>query len=545
MPNLVGQEGSFDYPGFDYAAPRTKIARKLALAQALQRQGLDPISTDRQVGGWAVPISPFEGAAKLAQVYFGAKVGHSAEGNQAELAKQAQGDYRTALGKALANSGLDPGEIDSITAAGSNPMASQMMPFITGIAQQKRQMKMLQDWLGGQGVPGQAQAAPAAPQEGAGTVLAPGAPGAMPAAGGGQLGTMPVGARNVMGGAMMGIPGLTELGKMQHADSQNRGDVRYDQNGKAFVMNANGTVQYLDGITARDKGVPVDTGGAVQFSNEYTGGPVGAPIQKGLNPEAQRNIPLAEQKQAFETGLPTPRPIQPQGMPQQQAIPVGAPPVGRPLPIPTAAPVAPQGRQPIPVPSPGVTPKAQAEINATRAGDKPTATAALGDATNNLDRLAKEVQGIMDDPALSRITGLTGIIPNAPGSAATNVAARLEAVKSQVAFAVLQAMRNSSKTGGALGSVSNFEEQMLQNNLAAVTNTRQSPESMRENLKKIIDYAQGAKGRLAKAYKDTYGEDFKLPDPTIDKTSGAIVKPYTPNSGKPAGDIEELLNKYK
>lgn len=504
IPNTVGGEGSFDYPGFDYAPQRTRIARQLALSQALQKQGMEPLETNRMSGGWAIPISPFEGLAKLAQTYVGVKMGNDVAKQQTDLAKTAQGDMRTALGKALGQSGLSPEEIDAISSGMGNPMTQPVMPMIMGIAQQKRQMAMLPQIIEQLRRGGTAPEAPQGPQPGQGTVLAPGMSGA--SQGGPQPSQgMPVGSDYVLAGGMLGNPGVTELGKMMHADSNTRGGVQYDQNGKAFIINNNGSVQYLTGITARDKNDLLDTGDKITPTNPYTG-VQGPSIQKGLTPAQQVEVPIAAGKYEFETGKKAPA-------------------------MPNATPVAPGQTPPKvqvgPKSLPGVTPKAQAEINATRAADKPTATASLGDATNNLDRLAKEVESIMNDPALSKITGLVGKIPNAPGSKATDVEARLDAVKSQVAFAVLQAMRNASKTGGALGSVSNFEEQMLQNNLAAITNRNQSHESMKANLQKIIDYTAAAKGRLMQAYKDTYNENA----PGFDPGAGAGTVKGLGNTG--------------
>ncbi|WP_103035309.1 hypothetical protein [Castellaniella caeni] len=130
----------------------------------------------------------------------------------------------------------------------------------------------------------------------------------------------------------------------------------------------------------------------------------------------------------------------------------------------------------------------------------------MTNAASGLDRMADLAQQLIDDPALSRITGLTGMLPNIPGGAAANTQARLESLKSQIGFAVLQAMRDASKTGGALGQVSDFENKMLQNNLAAL-DTKQSPEEFANQLKKIIDYARGAKQRMQDAYMQQYGQD--------------------------------------
>lgn len=208
MNNLVGSEGNFNYPGFDYAAEQTKIARRQALMQALQKQSLEPLQTDRSIGGWAIPTSPFEGAAKLLQGYAAAKQGGKASEEQSALATKAQGDYRTALSTALKNSGVSQEDIDSLTAAGSNPMAQQMMPMISGIVQQKRQMQMLKDWLGNRG-----QTPPAGPQAGEGTVLAPGMSGTSQGSSGPPMGNLPAGSDLILGGGMIGMPSLSEVGK--------------------------------------------------------------------------------------------------------------------------------------------------------------------------------------------------------------------------------------------------------------------------------------------------------------------------------------------
>lgn len=130
---------------------------------------------------------------------------------------------------------------------------------------------------------------------------------------------------------------------------------------------------------------------------------------------------------------------------------------------------------------------------------------AVENSSSNLDRLASEARSIMSDPALRRIVGPMGMLPNWPGGSAADVQARLETLKSQAGFAVLQAMRDASKTGGALGNVSNFEVQALQNNLAAL-DTSQSPESFMRSLQQIIDYTEGVKMRMNEAYQRQFGD---------------------------------------
>lgn len=126
-------------------------------------------------------------------------------------------------------------------------------------------------------------------------------------------------------------------------------------------------------------------------------------------------------------------------------------------------------------------------------------TAALNSSTSSMDRLAAAANEVMKHPGLAGTAGLRGAIPNIPGSQAADAAALLNTLKSLVAFGVLQDMRNNSKTGGALGSVSDAEGKRLEANLAALEKS-QSVEQLKESLQKIIDYTVDAKDRLRGAY---------------------------------------------
>jgi hypothetical protein len=155
---------------------------------------------------------------------------------------------------------------------------------------------------------------------------------------------------------------------------------------------------------------------------------------------------------------------------------------------------------------------------------QPQAEMALGSAVSGLDRLENVATEIRNDPALSRITGVMGMIPNYPGSAASGVQSKLQTLKSQVSFTVLQAMRDASKTGGALGQVSDKENELLQNNLAAL-NQAQSVEDFQRELDKIIEFTRGAKQRLQGAYNQTYGGTSNAPQamPSGAAPAGGVV----------------------
>lgn len=131
-------------------------------------------------------------------------------------------------------------------------------------------------------------------------------------------------------------------------------------------------------------------------------------------------------------------------------------------------------------------------------------TATLGTTESALDRLSVAANEVMRHPGLKGITGVRGAIPDIPGTNAANARAKLQTLKAQIGFNVLQEIRNASKTGGALGSVTEKELGFLQNALAAV-DTAQDDVQMSESLQKLMDYAAGAKVRLRQAYNLKHG----------------------------------------
>ena len=150
---------------------------------------------------------------------------------------------------------------------------------------------------------------------------------------------------------------------------------------------------------------------------------------------------------------------------------------------------------------------------------QPQAQAALSSAESSLDRLDQSAQQLIDDPSLGRITGWWGMLPNEPGGKAADTQSRLNVLKSQIGFTVLQAMRDASKTGGALGAISDRENELLQNNLASLESV-QSEEQLRSELQKIREFVAGSKQRLRAAYDQTYGGQ-----------GGAQTVPPPPSSG--------------
>ena len=80
--------------------------------------------------------------------------------------------------------------------------------------------------------------------------------------------------------------------------------------------------------------------------------------------------------------------------------------------------------------------------------------------------------------------GFGVLVKGIPTSQARSFAAQLDTLKANIAFGELTAMREASKTGGALGQVSDREGKLLANALGAL-DQGQSPEQFKAQLEKI------------------------------------------------------------
>ncbi len=69
----------------EIAAQARGLTRRQAIAEALMAQSRTPLESNRMAGGYVVPISPFEGLAKVAQAYMGRKGADAADKDMAAL----------------------------------------------------------------------------------------------------------------------------------------------------------------------------------------------------------------------------------------------------------------------------------------------------------------------------------------------------------------------------------------------------------------------------------------------------------------------------
>lgn len=154
------------------------------------------------------------------------------------------------------------------------------------------------------------------------------------------------------------------------------------------------------------------------------------------------------------------------------------------------------------MPKSGITTLDPAEIR-RREAKFPQATTALRTFQSTSDTLIKDLETLRDHPGLSSITGIAagrmpGITPS--GRAAE---ALFDKIVARGQFQELQNLRNSSPTGGALGSVSNAENDRLRQAFAALDRRQDAPD-VKNAIDSAIGEIRGAKDRLRDAYEMTY-----------------------------------------
>ena len=152
----------------------------------------------------------------------------------------------------------------------------------------------------------------------------------------------------------------------------------------------------------------------------------------------------------------------------------------------------------------------------------PTATSAVKGFEAKSESFVKDLKALRDHPGLSSITGiLAGRIGGvtADGRAAQ---ALYDKVVAKGGFQALQDLRDASKTGGALGNVSNREGQQLTSSFAAI-DQRQDAKDVRAAIDGAIAGVEGARIRTREAYDDTYS--YKNPAGQVTPSPAAATIP--------------------
>lgn len=134
---------------------------------------------------------------------------------------------------------------------------------------------------------------------------------------------------------------------------------------------------------------------------------------------------------------------------------------------------------------------------------QPQAKAALESINISVNNAVKQVNDLANHPGLSHITGpMAGRTPNFSG-AATDAQAKLDTLKAQVGTQVLTAMREASKTGGAVGAVTEREWPILQNQLGAIQQAQTTGE-FKKGLQNVHETLERMRAVAQEKYNATY-----------------------------------------
>lgn len=104
-------------------------------------------------------------------------------------------------------------------------------------------------------------------------------------------------------------------------------------------------------------------------------------------------------------------------------------------------------------------------------------------------RLIADIDSAIKDVGFWSAGMGTGKLSEIRGTSAYNLERKLETIKANLGFQELQAMRDASPTGGALGAIAVQELVALQSTVASL-DAGQSPEQLREGLEKIRQHYQ-------------------------------------------------------
>ena len=140
------------------------------------------------------------------------------------------------------------------------------------------------------------------------------------------------------------------------------------------------------------------------------------------------------------------------------------------------------------------------------------ARTAAGVAGSKYDKMIRNAEELLRSPALDSIVGnIQGNIPETALEVSSQDAADAlnlyRTLLVQGGFAELQALRDASPTGGALGQVSDRENAMLQQAAGALGRS-QSEALFKQHVREFIAQLKASKARVEQAYAEQFGKPF-------------------------------------
>jgi hypothetical protein len=198
------------------------------------------------------------------------------------------------------------------------------------------------------------------------------------------------------------------------------------------------------------------------------------------------------------------------------------------------------GQQPKPPPGFRYRQDGSGDLEAIPGGPKDTGPKDLARAKGAIQKADTVITAVGEALGMTgaTTTGLPGqILGMVPGTKAYDLDATLDNIKANLGFAELQAMREASPTGGALGQVAVQELAMLQSTLATLKRGMSRP-ALEAGLRKVRQHMDNWRKAVMEANPEALGAQ-----------GGAGAVPGAPSattppapSGSPTGAIPEFAN---
>ena len=146
----------------------------------------------------------------------------------------------------------------------------------------------------------------------------------------------------------------------------------------------------------------------------------------------------------------------------------------------------------------------KAKSNVDKDVNRPKVENALTSQKQKVEMLDDLIDGAKKEASIFT-TGMGGsVLSGVPGTPAYDLEKQLSTIKANIGFDRLQEMRDNSKTGGALGQVSEMENKLLQSVWGNLEQS-QSKEQFIKNLDRVKKQVRASWDRVNRAYEQDYG----------------------------------------
>lgn len=250
-----------------------------------------------------------------------------------------------------------------------------------------------------------------------------------------------------------------------------------------------GQVQAAGGVDATGAFTPA----GLKLVAQYLGKEVGDLTQKDLADLRLRTAVATNQgiETEFNTGRSAPIPPVPgaaAGVPGAaggSAAPAAGPDPAKPVPI---------------IQSPDISQKEKQQLLLKQ----PKETLSLRNVSQNIDQTVNEINALLKEPGFNSIFGsVVGRLPTY-GTEGAIAETKYKNILDKLSVSAIQAMRDASANGGAVGAVSEKEWPILQNQFGTI-GLLTTPDEARKNFQGIIERLMAVKDNTGAAYSSIYG----------------------------------------